>query len=136
MHFIVTLKFLKVEFKILKKHCLIFCDIVNKINFYFNYIFPNNNLFQQAASMTYADSRVIASPTFSLTNSNKKKSSGAGGNHANADDDFEMNTKKSLSSMKNRKFSFSGYSIKVKKFNLYFTGKIYRGMLSKNLWYK
>uniref|UniRef100_A0A915DTZ4 Guanylate cyclase n=1 Tax=Ditylenchus dipsaci TaxID=166011 RepID=A0A915DTZ4_9BILA len=49
------------------------------------------------------DERNISSPSYSISNSNKKKSSG--------EEDYELNTKKSLS-LKNRKFSFSGYSIK------------------------
>lgn len=43
----------------------------------------------------------LSSPSYSISNSNKKKSSG--------EEDYEL--KKSLS-LRNRKFSFSGYSIK------------------------
>lgn len=54
----------------------------------------------------------MSSPSYSITNSNKKKTSA---------EDFELNIKKSIS-LKNRKFSFSGYSIKVK---FYFIFLIY-----------
>jgi hypothetical protein len=66
----------------------------------------------------------LSSPSYSLSNSNKKKSSG--------EEDLEMSNsaggKKSIvSSTKNRKFSFSGYSIKVGKIekNIEITEKEY-----------
>lgn len=50
----------------------------------------------------------MSSPSHSITISNKKKSSA---------EDFELSIKKTV--FKNRKFSFSGYSIKVNFFLIF-----------------